>query len=94
MAKFYKVDFDVKVCDEEALMRVARTHALSVKLPVEDVADPGSALRMLLDPGAGGQAYVGDLYEAGIAIEDCSSEFVAADDLDRRHDCEIADGPA
>jgi hypothetical protein len=55
---------DINVFDKEKLFAAARKHA-----PDTEIVSIGDALIVLLDPGGGGDAYAGNLNDAGIQIE-------------------------
>jgi hypothetical protein len=58
------VMMEVDIFDAGLLLATARRHA-----PEADISDEAGALIALLDPGGGGDAYAGNLNEAGIQIE-------------------------
>jgi hypothetical protein len=70
----YRMSMEILVFDEKLLMQKAQEQARRIcNTPIE-IAHPQDALIMLLDPGAGGDAYLGPLSEAGIRIEQSMCE--------------------
>lgn len=61
----------IDVFDEDRLIEAARKH-----MPGTEIADASDALIALLDPAGGGDAYAGNLNEAGIQIEDSRVEYL------------------
>lgn len=64
----------IDVFDEQLLIEAARKH-----LPGADITDTNDALIALLDPAGGGDAYTGNLNEAGIQIEGSRVEYLPSE---------------
>lgn len=73
MSRYYSLSFEIDVSDEAALLDAANRHAAATgrdEGAEGPITDPADALRVLLDPGAGGGAFTGDCRAAGFGIEE------------------------
>ena len=75
--KTYEFSMVVEVFDEELLLKAANEHLAGQGIE-DEITDADDAIRTLLDPGGGGDAYAGNLNEVGIQIADSSIEFWGA----------------